>query len=167
MHTEPRPASPDAPDALPAPVASRRPRSRAVAGMLSVAAAIAIGGMAFAAGRMTVGGTTSADAFAGGAGGFPAASGVPDRSGFGGGTATIEGTVVSVSDNQLTIQTSDGRTVTVATSDSTTYHAQGSASSSDVSTGQSVSVEVAQPAGGPGSSTSGTTSAQDVTITGS
>lgn len=149
------------------PVASRRPRSRAVPGLLSIAAAIAIGGLAFAAGRMTVGGTTTADAFGGGAGAFPAASGPADRGGFGGGTATVEGTVVSVSDGQLTIETSDGRTVTLATGGSTTYHAQGAASSSEVTTGQSVSVQVAQPVGGPGSSTSGTSSARDVTITGS
>jgi hypothetical protein len=145
---------------------------------LGVALVAAVGGVAFAAGRMTAPATA-----AGGLGrngtGFPAGNGYFPDGGAGGpgGLAgqggrgvfgadsgvTIQGTVESSSADALTIKTAAGQTIEVALNGTTTYHAQTSASSSDVTTGDTVIVRLGlrQPDG------SGTTTGQtasDVTI---
>ncbi len=121
--------------------------------VLAVAAAVAIGGIAFAVGRTTApvsaaaGGNGRAGAFANGS--FaPRASGQPGfggRGGFGGGAGaglSINGTVKSVDGNTLTITTANGQTIEVTTGDSTTYHSQAPATAADVKTGSNVQVQL-------------------------
>ena len=103
--------------------------------VLAVAAAVAIGGVAFAVGRSTA--PVSAATGGNGRGAFangsfaPRASGQPGfggRGGFGGGAGaglSINGTVKSVDGNTLTITTANGQTIEVTTGDSTTYHTPG------------------------------------------
>jgi hypothetical protein len=110
---------------------------------------LAIGGVAFAAGRLTA----PAAAIAGGPNGQPGfvfngagPNGQTSNGGpvaFGGGGPTIEGTVESVTDTTITIKTADGQTVAIALDDTTTYHAQSDASADDVVTGGRVLVRVA------------------------
>jgi hypothetical protein len=119
--------------------------------VLVIAAAVAVGGVAFAIGRSTA----PASATIGGgpvfeSGAFPGGSFVPGASGapgivrvggFGGGP-TIEGTVESVDGDKLTIKTKNGQTITVSTGASTTYHTQTDASASDVTAGKTVQVQL-------------------------
>ncbi|MEZ0240555.1 MAG: hypothetical protein ACAH65_07135 [Chloroflexota bacterium] len=151
--------------------------------MLGIAFLVAVGGVAFAAGRMTAPTTAAAAGGLGqnGTGSRAGNGGFPDG-GFGGpggfagqdgqrrgdlfgleAGVTIEGTVEASSPDALTIRTASGQTIEVALNGSTTYHAQASASSSEVKTGGTVvvRVELRQPDG------SGTTSgptASDVTV---
>ena len=121
--------------------------------LLVVAAAVAIGGIAFAIGRGTAPASASTGngpvfdgAFPGGSF-VPGASGAPGlirggpRGGLGGGL-TIEGTVESVDGDTLTIKTANGQTITVSTGDSTTYHTQADASAADVTAGRTVQVQL-------------------------
>jgi hypothetical protein len=129
--------------------------------------AVAIGGVAFAAGRLTApvaAAVTGANGQAGtgqgngrfGNGAFPGASGAPGN-GFGrggglgaGGAAgvTIEGTVTEVTADHLSIQLASGATVQIPISSTTTYHRQSDATSSDVKSGTSVLVRVQGRFGG-------------------
>jgi len=121
--------------------------------VLVVAAAVAIGGVAFAIGRGTAPASASTGngrvfegAFPGGSF-VPGATGAPGliRGGPGGGLGggmTIEGTVESVDGDRLTIKTANGQTITVSTGDSTTYHTQADASASDVTAGKTVQVQL-------------------------
>ena len=139
-----------------------------VNGILAVAFAVLIGGVGFAVGRATTpptvttpGGDSALQggfgARDGGAGQFPG-----DDDAFRlRGSASIEGTVVSVSSSSMTLKLSDGRTVTVAITASTGYHRQADASASDVTTGSKVIVGVAGL--GPDSQGSGPT-AGSITI---
>jgi hypothetical protein len=123
--------------------------------VLVVAAAVAIGGVAFAVGRTTApvsattgnGRGTFNGAFPGGS--FaPRASGQPGlgRGGFGGALGgaglTVSGTVVSVDGDTLTLKTASGQTIEVTTGPSTTYNTQSSASASDVQAGKTVQVQL-------------------------
>jgi len=120
--------------------------------VLVIAAAVAIGGVAFAVGRSTAPTSAAADsrgAFGNGPG-FPfgsvapGASGQPGfgRGGFGGGGLTVRGTVESVSGDTLTIKTAAGQTVEITTGSATTYNTQSPASASDVKTGATVQVQL-------------------------
>lgn len=148
--------------------APRRGNARLLNLALGGALVLAIGGVAFAAGRMTAP-AASAIGFPGGQG-FnpngvrPGASGAPG--GFGGAGATIEGTVESITDTTLTLKTADGQTIQVALSGTTTYHAQTDASSSDVAPGGKVMVRVGfRGAAGTGSAAgAGNLSANDVIV---
>ena len=129
--------------------------------ILAIAAAVAIGGVAFAAGRTTapVSATTGngrgnfGGAFPGGS--FaPRASGAPGfgRGGLGDGFGaglTVSGTVVSVSGDTMSIKTASGQTIEVTTGPSTTYNTQSPANSSDVTAGKTVQVQL-DIAGGAG-----------------
>jgi hypothetical protein len=165
-----------------APVRPGRGPSRAATWVniaLGVALVAAVGGVAFAAGRITAPATAAAGGlgpngtgfrqgngyFPGGGAGGEAGQGGPGGRGFFGADSglTIEGTIESSSADALTIKTASGQTIQVALDGTTTYHAQTSASSSDVTTGDTVIVRVGlrQPDG------SGTTTGQtasDVTI---
>lgn len=177
------PAAPE-PDAMPAtepvvPGAVRPGTSRPRGSMwvnvaLGLALAIAIGGVGFAAGRMTAP-ASAAGAGTGrfGTGQFPggnfpggAYSGQNGNDGgargfFGGGGASITGTVESISGDALTLKLASGQTIQVSLSGTTTYHSQATASSSDVKTGGTVIVRV-EINRGQGAATS--PSALDVTI---
>jgi hypothetical protein len=153
--------------------------------LLGVAAAIAIGGVAFAVGRSTAPATAAAGGprFGNGpvlqGGSFdPNASFVPGRGGNGpgfltSGGLTIEGTVTSVTGDTLTITTADGRTMEVSLGADTEYHQQAAGSASDVTTGSKVSVQLdlagrGQGAnggqGGTGGANGPTGTASDVTV---
>jgi hypothetical protein len=129
-----------------------RPRRRLV---------IAAGGLAFAIGRVTALTAESATGpFAGtgvgGAGGNgfgPGASGfVPGAGGAGpgaiggilggDGAITLRGTVAEVSADKLSLTLADGTTVSVPLDASTTYHQQAGASTSDVTVGRTVLVQL-------------------------
>jgi hypothetical protein len=121
--------------------------------LLGVALVFAIGGVAFAIGRSTApaAAATVRGNFPGGftpgangpTGSFtPGANGGGFFGGRGGGGLAISGTVKSVDGDKLTITTGNGQDVTLTTGDSTTYHTQAAASSSDVTNGAKVSVQV-------------------------
>jgi len=154
--------------------------------VLILAAAVAIGGVAFAIGRGTApaaaaGGLGGADQFEagngfgggaaenGGAGhsGAPDAGGVGDRFGQGGGL-TVAGTVESVSGDTLTVTTTGGRTVVVSFGSGTTYRSVTSATAADVTVGSKVEVQLSfgvdgQPsASGAGAAPIGTASSVTV-----
>lgn len=149
----------------PQPVAVTRKASsggRLLNVVLAVAVAVAIGGVAFAAGRSTapVSAATGGRGALGGGAGFPGgsfapgASGQPGqgRGGFGGGGVTISGTVESVDGTTLTVKTAAGQTIEIATGASTTYHTQSPASASDVQAGKSVQIQLEGGAGRPSAS---------------
>lgn len=137
--------------------------------VLGIAVLLAVGGVAFATGRMSA---PAAAAFPNGgpAGGFqgrPGASPGPGGGGiqpggglFGAGGVTLEGTVESRSGDTLTVRTTDGQTVEITLPADTTYHAQGTATSDDVQSGTDVLVRVDFQ---PGQGTNQIT-ADDVTI---
>lgn len=118
---------------------------------LALAGLIAIGGVAFAVGRMTA----PAAAFPGaggnvnnGAGGFQPPGGQNGQGfpgggfGGGGGGPSVEGTITTVDGDSLTIQTADGSTVTVNLSGDTSYAQEESASADDLDAGDDVRVQV-------------------------
>jgi hypothetical protein len=129
---------------------------RALNIILGVALAVAIGGVAFAVGRTTA----PASASTGGRGTFganfpnasfaPGASGAPNFGGgrggfggFGGGAGlTIRGTVESVDGSTVTIRTANGQSIQVATGADTTYSTQTPATSSEVTAGATVQVQI-------------------------
>jgi hypothetical protein len=155
----------------PKPGRSRGARLLNVA--LGGALALAVAGVAFAAGRVTA---PAASGFVG-ANGLPGGqfgnrgNGGGQQGGpgafTGGGGLTIEGTVESVTATTLTIKTAAGDTVQIALSPTTTYHAQSDATSSDVASGGKVLVRVGGriggPAASPGTGATGPT-ANDVTV---
>jgi hypothetical protein len=184
----PYPGIPAIQSVPPAPVVTKK-RSSASAGTaaLVLAGALAIGGVAFAAGRLT------APATANGTGGFgngqlgtgrffgqngngqvpggAVPSGAPGfigRGGFGG--ASVEGTVESVDASSITLKLASGQTVTIPTDSSTTYNEQTSSSASAVTPGSSVIVRVdirgdRGPNASPGAGASpGIGAAQSVTV---
>jgi hypothetical protein len=149
-----------------APVVQPRRAGNLLNILVAVAALVAIGGIAFAAGRLTAPATTAAGTGAGNGGRFlgPNASFVPGTGGrgqgLGGGFAaganlSIRGTVTDVTSSSITLQLANGGTITLGVDGSTTYHEQESATASNVSSGQQVIVQLAgRGAGGaiPGSS---------------
>jgi hypothetical protein len=126
--------------------------------LLGLALVVAVGGVAFAAGRATApasaaaaGRTGFGQGGAGGQGfGGPGASGAPGR-GFGGGAGavSIQGTVEAIDGSSMTIKLPSGQTVTIGLNGSTTYHSQTAATASDVTSGSSVIVQL-QGRGGAG-----------------
>jgi hypothetical protein len=124
--------------------------------LLAVGLLIAVGGVAFAVGRVTAPAQAATPRGNFGAGGFGGAAGAGagtgaaglGRGGFGGGVL-VTGTVDSVSGTTMTLKEANGSTVTVNLASTTTYHAQAAATAADVTTGKQVQVEV-QIAGGLG-----------------
>ena len=147
-----------APLAAPAsePLASviTKPRSSSGRGtslLMALAAAIAIGGIAFAAGRLTapVTATTTARLANGqlpGSGQLPGDGQIPNdgqafpgrTDGFGG--VTLTGTVRVVSTDSITLELATGTQVTIPLSSSTTYHSAVVSSVDAVTVGSQVSV---------------------------
>jgi len=130
--------------------------------VLAIAVVLAIGGVAFAAGRLTA--PAPVNAFRNGAAGQFPGNGNGNggnrgngQGGFGGflagGGITLQGTVESVTATTLTLKTASGQTIQIALNETTTYHAQSDASASDVTTGKTVLVRVSGfRGGGPGTS---------------
>lgn len=158
---DPEPVAPE-----PAPVVRPRapqPQRRSVGTslVLGLAAVVAVGGLAFAAGRLTAPPAAAATGLNGtgnrgtfGNGEFPRASGAPGGgfAGFrgAGGGLGIQGTVTAVTATQLTIQLANGTTLTIPLDSSTTYHQQTSGSASDVQVGKQVEVQATRNTSGGG-----------------
>jgi len=160
-----------------------KPRTKGGSGwlnlLLALAAAVAVGGVAFAVGRSTApaaaatgGGTQRGFGFGPGGSFDPNATGA--RGLFGGGGPTLSGTVVSVDNGTLTLKLASGTTMTVALGPSTTYHSSTTAAASDVTVGATVDVRLQggrfTQGGGAGATSSGAPSsaapltARDVTV---
>jgi hypothetical protein len=179
MSDDPTLATPvqPAPPVLPTPAPRRASSGRWLNLLVGVAAAVAIGGIAFAVGRGTA---PAAARFGEGPNGAvfrtfdPNASfapGGPDGPGFlADGGVTVEGTVQSVSADTMTVATEDGRTIEVALDPDTEYHQQAPGSAADVTAGSTVAVQLdgvrrGTTQGGPASSGGPTTgTASDVTV---
>jgi ferric-dicitrate binding protein FerR (iron transport regulator) len=154
------------------PVARRSGSGRLLNVVLGAALVLAVGGVAFAVGRMTAPPSVTAGAFpgAGNGGQFPGNGGNRPGNGqgpgafIGNGSITLEGTVESVSDTTLTLKTADGQTVQVALDGGTTYHAQTDASADDVTTGTRILVRVGGLGGPAASGSPNGLSASDVTV---
>jgi preprotein translocase subunit YajC len=91
---------------------------------------------------------------------------------FGGGQVGggISGTVTAITATTMTIQESNGTTVTIDLASGTTYHGQAAAVSSDVKAGSTVTVQVdnsATTSGSPNPGASGTLTltAKDILVT--
>lgn len=126
--------------------------------VLGIAVLFAVGGVAFAAGRLTA--PAPASAAAAGNGGFGAGRGNGNGFGAGGngnggnpfgaggagggalGAAglTIDGTVSAVATDHLTLTLPGGQTIDVPIDGSTTFHHQTGASKADVATGAAVEI---------------------------
>lgn len=146
----PSPA-PSAPVAPVAPVVAVSPRARSggVLNLLLIGAAVlAVGGVAFAAGRSTA----PASAFPGvgslnggpivrSDGSFDPGAGGPGGFALDGGLA-IDGTVTSIDADSITLALSNGEAMTLALDGDTTYHEATDATLADVAVGDDVSVKV-------------------------
>jgi hypothetical protein len=158
-------------------------RANSVTGLLLVSTMVALGGVAFAAGRVTATGqsgtgqTTTGINGANGQNGVPNfgpnASGVPNLElggrdgGLNGPGGTVTGTVTSVTSTSITVQLADGQTATVALGSSTTYHTQTAATNSDVTQGSTVTIRTTGDDRAAAVASAGTTTrtATDVTVT--
>jgi hypothetical protein len=141
--------------------------------ILAVGLFVAVGGVAFAVGRVTapatsaaVGGRTFGNGANGGQvftgdialpnGSFaPGASFVPGADGFrafGGALGGLSGTVTALTADTLTLQVggASGRTIEIPLSSSTTYHTERPATAADVTVGAEVTVRTERGAVAPG-----------------
>jgi hypothetical protein len=145
----------------PAPVVIQPRRGpSAVNVVLALAVMVALGGVAFAAGRVTApaatnsavtgfpgrGGAGTGTAGTGtGAGGYGGA-GFGGRAGgagaLGGGNLTLKGTVTAVAADHVTISLASGATIEVGLDGATTYHHQAAGANTDVQVGKTVQVEL-------------------------
>lgn len=132
--------------------------------VLALAAAVAIAGLAFAVGRTTAPPAVSTaftrGGFAAGGGGAGTgaapgfASGGAGRAGRGG-VFAIEGSVVAVTSDHLTLTLASGQTVQIPLSNTTAYHRSSPATSADVVTGSHVLVQFAPRVPGSPNQSSG------------
>jgi hypothetical protein len=157
---------------LPVPASAPKPRGASAGSILLVVAAlVAVAGVTFAVGRMTAPTSSGAgNRNVPGNGAFPGGSFRPQGSfapggigGLGAGSLTIEGTVASVADGEVTVKLSSGTTMQVKTDSSTTYHRAATASSSDVTVGSTVKVQVGSLRGGPNADGNGAQGAPGAT----
>ena len=141
------------------PPASVPPPKRKTGGSLTwllvIAALVAVGGIAFAGGRLTA----PASATGNGNGlpnGFPNASFQPGgglvNRGLGG--TTLRGEVTAISADSITIRLDNGSSVTVPLDAQTKYHQSTAGSATDVIVGSQVAVEPDQIEFQPGASPS-------------
>jgi hypothetical protein len=170
--------------ARPVPGLKVRPAKRDSSTMilLLIAGMVAIGGVAFAAGRLTASPAAAAAASNRLGGGFARASLAPGETfnpgAFGGGlgrggagalSGGVTGTVQSIDGSTLTLMLSTGSTVTIDLSGSTTYHNETAGSSSDVKVGSKVQVQIntaaaASEAPNPSASGGRTLTASDILV---
>jgi hypothetical protein len=153
-------AAPVTPGALPLASVIAKPKSsggRGTSLLLVLASAIAIGGIAFAAGRLTAPAAATAGRF--GDGQFPGrGQGLPGNGqgfpGQGAGFAGISlaGTVDAVSADSITVKLESGTSITIPLDAKTTYHAAAAATAGDVTVGSEVRVTPGARAANPGAS---------------
>ena len=165
----PAPVPPPSMSSPLAPIVAEKKRASALSLLLGFALVVAVGGVAFAAGRLTApapaaasgggrgtfgggGGTGTGTGFGGGNGFQPGASGQPGGGagfgGLGGADLTLTGTVQSISPTSITLKTQNGQTVDIPIDSSTTYHGQQAATSTDVKTGATVQIALSGGFGG-------------------
>ena len=148
-------ASTSADDTL-SPPPTRPPARKANSSLtwvLAIAAMIAIGGIAFAGGRLTAPASASNN-LPGFPNGFPSGSFVPGggitNRGLGG--TTLRGEVTAVSSDSITINLDNGSSITVPLNAQTKYHQSTAGSAADVTVGTQVAVEPGQIDLQPGAS---------------
>jgi hypothetical protein len=155
---------------VPAPVVAVAPRARSggiINILLIVAAALAVGGVAFAVGRSTAPASTFPGGGNGGlvrpGGSFDPALGGPGGGGggLGGGGLSIGGTVTAIDAGSITLTLENGTERTFTIDGTTTYRAATDATASDVTVGDDVSVQVA--GGGRGQAGGDNTTTPDLT----
>jgi hypothetical protein len=127
--------------------------------LLGVGLVVAVGGIAFAAGRLTAPASASTATANGGDGGFggrfgnnPNAS-LPPGGGFAGrgaGAIALEGTVTAVESSGITIQLTSGQSITIGTTSSTTYQKADPGTATDAAVGSNVLVQLDPTSGGFG-----------------
>jgi len=156
-------------------VAPSRRSNRLLDIALALAAVLAIGGVAFAAGRITApagAGPAFARGLAPGGtivtpdGSFDPNGPKPGGLALNGGLA-IDGTVTAVDADSITLKLANGQEMTFSLDDSTNYHEATDASPSDVAVGDDVSVTASGNGRAPAAGSSGETprlSARDVTV---
>lgn len=152
------------------PTSPRKARRRWLDLALGFAAIVAVAGIAFAAGRLTA--PTRAAGFGGNFGGgnfggnlAPGSTPRPGFRGGFGGNFSIEGSVVSVTADQLTIKLASGQTVQIPLDGTTAYHRETAASASDLASGSQVLVRLQPSATSSGGVRSGQQPpASDVTL---
>jgi hypothetical protein len=138
-----------------------KPRRNRLDLVLALAAVVAIGGVAFAAGRLTA----PASSQGGLARGAFGANGLPgqdtNRTGgtgaFGGGArgagaAAVKGQVVTVTASELTLKLASGQTVQIALAPTTAFHQEAAAAPTDIAAGSTVLVQLAPRTPTPGQS---------------
>ncbi|HVA86327.1 MAG TPA: hypothetical protein VNF73_08440 [Candidatus Saccharimonadales bacterium] len=135
-------------------VVQRRSGTSIINIVLALAVLVAIGGVAFAVGRVTAPpavaagnggfgrGGSGAGGTAGGTGvlGDTGGAGARRLGGFGG--VTVQGTVTDVTSSDVTIRTASGTTVQIGIDGTTTYHQQAPGTQSDVAVGKTVLVQL-------------------------
>lgn len=142
----------------PASAAPGRSASRLTSLMLVIGLFVAVGGLAFAIGRITAPAAAASSGVVTGAG-FPGAgfggagfaaggNGTNGTNGAAGGFGAageliLKGTVAAISPESLTLKLANGTTLVLPLDATTTYHRQDAASPSDVRPGSSVALEVA------------------------
>lgn len=141
-----------------APVAPAKRRRDPLTIVMVVAAFVALGGVGFAAGRVTA--PAAANTGTGGRGGnggafnFPGGSFTPGggNGGFGrlAGAVSITGTITEVTADHITLKLANGTSLTIPVDSNTAYHRQASASATDVTTGAQVQVQLSAGANGGG-----------------
>ncbi len=149
------PFLPAAPEAAPAaqmplpPLEVPTARQRGAMGMLvnvllGVALVVAVGGVAFAVGRVTV--PPTAAPRTGGFVGGPTASGAPG--GFTGGPGgaaggvSLQGVVTAVTADSITVELPSGQSLTIPTDAQTTWYQREGATATDVTAGSTVIVQL-------------------------
>jgi hypothetical protein len=169
MTMDPAPLAPPNPVATPT-----RRSSRALDIALALAAVLAIGGVAFAAGRITAPagafppiarGLTPGGTVVTPDGSFDPKGPKPDGLALNGGLA-IDGEVTAVDADSITLKLADGQEMTFKLEGTTTYHEAADASSSVVTVGDDVSVKVTggRVVSGDDGSSAPEMSASDVTV---
>jgi len=144
------------------PTRPARSRNRTGSVALVVAALVAVGGLAFAGGRLTAPASAATPGGGNGfrGGGFPFAS--FGANGPGGGqvfrgngalrSVSLHGQVTAVSSDSLTLTLDNGASVTVPLDSQTTYHDASAGSASDVAVGSTVVIEPGTTSFQPGAS---------------
>lgn len=132
-------------------------QDRTTIALLMIAALVAVGGIGFALGHLTAPGATAAANATRGPGGFGGGRNLPSLApgqtfnpaqfggggrGLGGVGAGVTGTVQSITATTMTIQEANGTTVTIDLTGNTTYHSEAPATSTQVKTGTSVTVQI-------------------------
>jgi hypothetical protein len=168
------------------PAASAR-RARLGSRLLVIALVVAVGGVSFAAGRLTASplGSSFASSMLGGSpfggfGGGRTGSGSPFGSGSGGGLFggtlgggfmagfALRGEVTEVNDESITVRLSIGTTMKIATDGATRYHTRQDATRAAIEAGTDVLIQLGSRSSGaalaPGGSGSMLGTASEVTI---